>query len=99
MQNLSEAEKFKFKHFNVMIKMLKAHPYSFMFNYLDPVEQLTLDDIQTSVKKQKIEEFTQMEILTGKLFDQVEQNLSEMHGEINQIINKAKSDYVINASK
>lgn len=65
-----------------------------MFQYLDPKKDLTLQDIRDSVEKNMISEFGEFETLIGKLFDQVEIMLSDLHSQANTVVEKAKEAFV-----
>lgn len=46
-----------------------------------------------------VKDFEQLEGVFGKIFDNTESLLSSMHGEINQVIDKAKTEYVTRSSQ
>ena len=69
------------------------HPYSFLFQYI-PSSELTLSDLETATNLGKIRSFPEFELLAGKLFDNMEQMLSDMHGQMLEEVEKAKIEFV-----
>ncbi|CDW91828.1 UNKNOWN [Stylonychia lemnae] len=92
--HLPEAERYKFKNLQSLVKILSEHPYSFILDYVDKKEHITMGEIHTAIKQQKISTFPQVEYLIGKLFDVMENELSEIHFKINEEIYEDKKDFV-----
>ena len=97
LQKLPPSEKYEYSNMKTMISLLESHPMSFMFNCVDS-ESLTLNELKTAVKLGKFKQISDLEKVIGKMYEDVESMLSDLHWEINQVIEKHESIYVKEAA-
>ena len=65
-----------------MISLVESHPMSFMFSFLGE-DDFTLADIKEAVKRGKITKIFDLELAIGRMFDDCEAMLSQLHDDIN----------------
>jgi len=73
---------------------INRHEFGFLFEFLNPKEDLTINDMLTLLKKgggSLIDEngLGTFEMAVGKAFDEVERNICETHEQMKEIIEKA----------